>query len=299
VKCPQCECSIEVEPEMVGRRVTCPECDEGFLVPRRSPRDDEDDEPPRPRRKKRRKSAAGPNWGLIGGLAVGALVLAAGGVVAYRATRPKPEAVAADSGGKVPSGDPQPAPGKPDDRTTGPIIPGAGVPKSAPEPTLPPEPPLPNGWVRFTAKEVALAGHLPGPLSGPAESTSDMSIRVENRKYDYELPGQAGGYDLDVMILPVGATPTREQESVFLRLPRHQIERLAKGQVTAERSTTLAGAPATEFEFTVAGNITGVYRYGFVRAGGRLLFVMAKAGGPKVSPADRQAFLDSIRPAGR
>jgi hypothetical protein len=113
------------------------------------------------------------------------------------------------------------------------------------------------------------------------------------------VPEKGGSYALDIMILPAGAAPNPDQEAIFLRLPRHQIERLGKGRVTAERSTTLAGASATELEFVGPNNVTGVYRYGFVRAGGRLLFVMAAAGGPRVSPAERQAFLDSIRPAGR
>ena len=96
--------------------------------------------------------------------------------------------------------------------------------------------------------------------------------------------------------VPAGKTSLSEEEKgPFLRLPRHQVERLGKGRVTAERSTTLGGAPATEFEFSVA-NVSGVYRYGFVQAGNRLLFVMAKAAGPMIGRADAQSFLDSIRP---
>src|SRR5438046_709034 len=79
-------------------------------------------------------------------------------------------------------------------------------------------------------------------------------FHVKSQKYDYDLTAQGGGYSLDYMILPAGAAPRPEQEAVFLRLPRHQVERLGKGQMTAERSTTLAGAPATEIVFTVPGN---------------------------------------------
>jgi hypothetical protein len=74
---------------------------------------------------------------------------------------------------------------------------------------------------------------------------------------------------------------------------------LGKGQVTVERSASLAGSPATEFEFTIQGKVSGMYRYGFVRTGGKTLFVMAKAAGPKTVPAGARQFLDSIRPAGR
>jgi hypothetical protein len=42
-----------------------------------------------------------------------------------------------------------------------------------------------------------------------------------------------------------------------------------------------------------------VCRYAFVRAGGKHFFLIAVAGGPKIIPADRQAFLDSIRPGGQ
>jgi hypothetical protein len=246
-------------------------------------------------RKQPRKKAIGPNWALISGIAMGMVGLVLGGFVVYKATRPKPTETTRPN-----SSDTAGSPGEP---ARSPSVNLTGLdpsPSKRPlEPLLPPEPPLPPGWMRVSAREVNLVAHLPGTLKEPEESESDMGgYRVENRQYVFELPGEGGGYELDVMILPAGATPNAEQETQFLRLPRHQIVRLAKGQVTAERVTTLAGAPATEFEFAAAG-ITGVYRYAFVRAGGKSLFVMAKAAGPKVGPAERQAFLDSVRPAGR
>jgi hypothetical protein len=162
--------------------------------------------------------------------------------------------------------------------------------------------PLPDGWIKVVAKEVDLAAHWPGQPDDHSPSHSDMGVgrplQVENRGYDYQLQNGAGGLELDVMILPPGISPSEEEKAVFMRLPRHQIVRLGKGQVIAERATTLAGSPATEFEFTV-GTIRGVYRYGFVRTGGKMLFVMAKAAGENAVPAASRPFLDSIRPAGR
>ena len=151
--------------------------------------------------------------------------------------------------------------------------------------------------MRVTAGEVNLSAHLPGPLDEPNESQSDMGgYRVQNRGYSHELPAQGGGYELDVMILPAGATLNAEQEEQFLRLPRHQIVRLGKGQVTAQRETTLAGAPATEFEFTVAG-ITGVYRYAFVRAGGKSLVRDGEGGRPE-SQLGRPPDVPQLGPPG-
>jgi predicted Zn finger-like uncharacterized protein len=287
ISCPACDEEIEVDSEAEGRKVRCPECDERFVVPRRT-RQDEEDVPPR-KKKKRRKS--GPNWTVIGGIATGVLVLVVGGIIAYFVTRPKPD--------QVKTNDETPAPANAQA-----VIPGlphtVGTPPRRQTLELPPPPPLPKGWVRFSANEINLSAYWPGKPEGPEESESDMGgrgvLKVENRKYGYQLPGEGGGYGLDVMILPAGKTSLNEEEKgPFLRLPRHQIERLAKGRVAAERSTTLGGAPATEFELTIGG-ITGVCRYGFVRAGSRLLFVMATAAGPKVSRADAQSFLDSIRP---
>ena len=293
ISCPECETEIEVEAETEGRKVRCPECDERFVVPRRLRRDDDDD---RPRRKKKRRQA-GPNWALIGGIAAGVLVIVVGGIAAYLATRPKADAAR--------NSNETPAPASPQGGPA-PVVPGViGQPQLIPQtPVLPPPPPLPMGWLKLPAKDVNLTAYWPGKPHGPEESESDMGVRgvlrVENRKYTYQLPGEAGeggGFELDVMILPAGKTSlTEEEKGPFLRLLRHQIERLGKGRVTAERSTTIGGAPATELEFTVA-NLTGVCRSGFVRAGGKLLFVMATAGGAKASAADRQTFLDSIRPA--
>ena len=214
--------------------------------------------PRRPRKKKRRQEAAGPKWGLIAAVAVGVVVLVVGGVVAYKATRPKKEPPVAGSSDKerAPTS-PQPGPsGQQPNNSPG--------PKESSESQLPPPPPVPEGWVVHTAEEVKLQAHLPGKPRTPEESVSDMGgIHVENRLYSYALPMEGGGYELDVMILPVGANPSMEQQRIFLRLPRHQIERLARGQVTAERASTLGGSAATEIEFAVQG-ITGVYRYGFV-----------------------------------
>ncbi|HSQ56834.1 MAG TPA: hypothetical protein VLM40_13920 [Gemmata sp.] len=289
ITCPGCDEELEIEPEECGTRIKCPECGEKFTVPEKGRGTDDS----RPRKKKRGKAAAGANWGLIAGLAIGAVALVVGGLVAYKATRPKKELPVANSSSpenpppRLPFG---PAPAGPSD----PI--NSNSPK---EPDLPPPPPLPQGWVQFAAEDVKLTAHLPGKPKGIDDSESEMGgYRVKNRMYAYEVPMEGGGYDLDVMILPAGANPNAEQQGEFLRLPEHQIVRLGKGQVTAKRSATLAGAPAAELEFAVEG-ITGIYRYGFVRAGDRLLFVMAKAAGPKISPEDRLAFLNSIRPAGR
>lgn len=255
-------------------------------------------------RKKPRRRASGPNWGLIAGAMVGAVAIAIGGFLAYKLTRPRPDAAATGTTttDKAPTGTGKASTDADKSLTAphpSPFTPTGILPT---EPLLPPEPPLPDGWRRVVAKNVNLSAHWPGEPSEHEETESDMGIdgplRVKNRGYDYSLPGQGGGFELDVMVLPSGAPLNDVAKGVFLRLPRHQIVRLGKGQVTAERVTTLAGAPATEFEFTAAG-ITGVYRYAFVRAGGKSLFVMAKAAGPKIDPAERQAFLDSIRPAGR
>jgi hypothetical protein len=212
-----------------------------------------------------------------------------GAFVVYKVTRPK-EDRAADSGDS--------------DKNPPAVQPGLGLPPvNLPvEPRLPSEPPLLDGWIKVVAKEVDLSAHWPGQPDDHSPSNSDMGvgrpIRVENRGYDYQLQDGAGGLELDVMILPPGITPSEEEKGVFLRLPRHQIVKLGKGQVTAERPASLAGSTATEFEFTV-GTIRGVYRYGFVRTGGKTLFVMAKAAGENAVPAASRQFLDSIRPAGR
>jgi hypothetical protein len=105
-------------------------------------------------------------------------------------------------------------------------------------------------------------------------------------------------YTLGVMIVPEGISRSEEEKGVFQRVSRHQIVKLAKGRITAERQTTLAGAPATEYEFE-AEKRSAILRFGFVRAGGQLLLVRVIAGGPGVSAADAQAFLNSIHPAGK
>jgi hypothetical protein len=239
-------------------------------------------------RKKPRNKASGPNWGLIAGIAMGVVGLVVGGVVIYMATRPKAERAAAASN---------------DDAKNPPAVrPGLGLPavNLAAEPLLPPAPPLPEGWVRFTAEDMSLSMYLPGQPSEHAESGSDIGgHRVRNLGFSCELPGNGGECVVGALILPAGATMNAEEEGQFLRLPRHQIVKLGKGQVTAERATTLAGAPATELEFTIPGNITGVLRYGFVRAGGKSMFVIARAFGLNLARADARTFLDSIRPAGR
>jgi DNA-directed RNA polymerase subunit RPC12/RpoP len=288
ISCPACDEEIELEPGDEGRRIRCPECNERFVVPNRSRRDEEDE---RPRRRKK-PQMSGPNWAVIGGIAAGVMVLVVGGVVAFLASRPKADTAQNTTDAPAKSNSQSgPAPA---------ILGGIGQ-QQVQTPTLPPPPPLPMGWMKVTAKEAGLSAYWPGKPDGHGESESDMGgrgvLKVENRDYSYALPDQGGGYGLDIMILPAGKTSLNEEEKgPFLRLPRHQIERLGKGRVTAERSTTLGGAPATEFEFAAA-NVSGVYRYGFVRAGSRLLFVMAKAAGPKISQADAQTFLDSIRPA--
>src|SRR5262245_24770446 len=221
---------------------------------------------------------------------MGVVGIVIGGFVIYKAARPKADRTGADSN---------------DSNKGSPAVPpGLGLPPvSLPaEPLLSPEPPLPDGWIKVVAKEVDLSAHWPGQPDDHSPTNSDMGvdrpIRVENRGYDYQLQNGAGGLELDVMILPPGISPSEEERAVFLRLPRHQIVKLGKGQVTAERSATLAGSPATEFEFSVR-TIRGIYRYGFVRAGGKTLFVMAKAAGENALPAASRQFLDSIRPAGR
>jgi hypothetical protein len=232
---------------------------------------------------------------LIGGVMAGVLVLAGTGVGVYLATRPKPAQQAAADNPQDPNpADPSSArPGLP--QLPGVVLPGQGSAK--PRPQLGPAPPLPAGWVRLDTTDGRLSAYFPGKPHGPSEGHSDMSVRVEDEEYLYDLPGEGGGYQLTLMITPPGTTLRPDQEAVFLRLPRHQIERLARGTVTAERTTTLAGFPATELEFTVPEVGSGVIRYGFVHSGGRLLFVVASASGPKVAPADRRTFLDSIRPA--
>jgi len=213
-----------------------------------------------------------------------------GGVVAYKATRPKTE-----TADRVEPDRTQPA----HEAKSGFGLPLTNIPT---EPALPAEPPVPAGWVRIAAEEVDLSAHWPAKPSGPAESQSDMGVgralRVENRGYACELAGEGGGYELDVMILPPGTSLSEDEKAVFLRLSRHQIVKLGKGRITAERQTTLGGAPATEYEF-VAEDRSAVCRFGFVRSGGKLLFVRAIAGGPRVSAADAQAFFNSIRPAGK
>jgi hypothetical protein len=241
-------------------------------------------------KKKPRKQVSGPNWGLIAGIAMGVVGLVIGGFVVYKVTRPKEERAVAASNDLI-TGSPT-------------VQPGLGLsPVNLPaEVLLPPALPLPDGWIKVVAKEVDLSAHWPGQPDDHSPSHSDMGVnrplRVENRGYDYQLQNGAGGLELDVMILPPGLSPSEEERAVFLRLPRHQIVKLGKGQVTVERSASLAGSPATEIEFAV-GTITGVYRYGFVRTGGKTLFVMAKAAGPKTVPDGARQFLDSIRPAGR
>jgi hypothetical protein len=244
------------------------------------------------RKKRRHKVAAGPNWGLIVAAAVGVAAVIISGIVVYKATRPRGEQAVGNPG------EPDKSPPAQQPKS------GFGLPlTNLPiEPALPPEPPVPAGWVRIAAEEVGLSAHWPDKPSGPAESQSDMGVgralRVENRGYVCELPSGGGGYELDVMILPPGISLSEEEKGVFLRLSRHQIVKLAKGRITAERQTTLAGAPATEYEF-VAEDRSAVCRFGFVRSGGKSLFVRAIAGGPRVGAADAQAFFNSIRPAGK
>jgi hypothetical protein len=224
---------------------------------------------------------------LIAGLAMGVVGLAVGGIVIYKVTRPKSDQAAA-------------APNEPDkDPPGGRPVPGLPPGNLPAEPKLPPEPALPEGWIRFTAKEVNLSLHLPGQPSGPSEAESEMlRTRVRDLHYSYEMPAR-GALDLVVMIIPPGTTVQTDEQAVFRRLPRHQIERLGKGRVVAERSATLAGSPATELECVMPDDATVVCRYAFVRAGGHSLFVIATAAGLKLTPAEREAFLNSIRPAGK
>jgi DNA-directed RNA polymerase subunit RPC12/RpoP len=286
IACPECDETIEVDAGMEGRRVVCPECETKFTVPERGGR--------KRAGKGHRRPAAGPHWGLIGGIAAGVVAaLAVGGAVVYKATRPKPAAAAAEAAGKP--GEP-PAPAGGGAFPLNPNLPVPGVRGAELAPADPP-PPVPQGWAKYTMPDTNLAVYFPRNPGVPAESSSDMSVRVENRKWIIDLPGRAGGFNLDVMILPPGAVLTVEQEAVFYRLPRHQLEKLGKARFVAERPATFGAFKATEVEHVAPTGDPVVTRYGFVRSGGRQLFVIAASGGRSVPPADRKAFLDSIRPA--
>jgi hypothetical protein len=225
---------------------------------------------------------------LIAAAAVGAVVLVVGGIVVYKATRPKPDAAANATGDREKT---------PTVREQILGIPTGTVPA---EPQLLPEPALLDGWNRFTLKEVNLSLHLPGQPSRPSEAESDMlRTRVKDFQYSYEVPDRGGSYDLLVMIIPPGTTIHADEQAVFRRLPRHTFERRGKGRIVSEKSTTIAGSTATELECELPDKATVTCRYGFVQAGGQSMFVIATAGGPKVAPADREAFLNSIRPAGK
>lgn len=285
IECPECDEAIEVESGMEGRRVACPECGEKFTVPERKKAG---------AKKKRPAKAAGPNWGLIG--TVVALVLVVGGVAAYFATRKKPaapvetagkggDAPAPTGGGDTPFKLNLPIPG----------VKGAEVPSTPP--AEPPPPPVPQGWGRYTLPEANLSAHLPSPPSDIEKTTSDMSVRVENRKWYVELPNGAGEFSLDAMMTAPGTTLDREQEGVFFRYPRHALERQAKARFVAERAASFGSFKATELEYALPTGDPVVVRYGFVRSGDRLMFVVAVAGGKGISPAERAAFFDSIRAA--
>ena len=290
IACPECDEAIEVEAGTEGRRVVCPECGTKFTVPERGERKKSG------AKKKRRKQAAGPNWGLIGGLVAGVVALAVVGVVVYKGTRPKP-AAQGETAGK--SGElPGPTGGGDTSLKLNLPIPGVKGAEVPPPPSAGPPPPLPQGWAKYTMPDANLNVYFPGkPDDEPEKSFSDMSVRVENRKWGVELPGGGGGYNLDAMITPAGTTTlNREQEDVFYRYPRHALERQAKARFVAERPASFGGFKATELEYALPTGEPIVVRYGFVRSADRLMFVVAVAGG-KVSPADRAAFLDSVRPA--
>jgi hypothetical protein len=99
------------------------------------------------------------------------------------------------------------------------------------------------------------------------------------------------------MMVAPGLTLRRDQEDVFYRYPRHALERQAKARFVAERAATFGVFKATELEYALPTGEPVVVRYGFVHSGGRQMFVVAVAGGKAVAPADRAAFLDSIRAA--
>jgi DNA-directed RNA polymerase subunit RPC12/RpoP len=284
IACPECDEAIEIEAGMEGRRLACPECGEKLTVPERK----------KAGGKMRRKPAAGPNWGLIGGALAGIVALAVVGVVVYKATRPKPAAQGETAGkpGELPAptggGD---APLK----LNLPLPSGKG--DTPANPPAPPPPQVPQGWAKYTMPDANLDAHFPGKPDEVEESTSDMSVRVENRKWGVELPGGAGGYSLDAMITPAGTTLNREQVDVFYRYPRHAREKQAKARFVAERAATFGGFKATELEYALPTGEPVAVRYGFVRSGGRLMFVVAVAGGKGITPADRAAFFDSVRPA--
>lgn len=296
VRCPGCDSRVEVELEHEGRKVACPDCDETFTVPRRSRRDDEGDDAPKRKKKKGRKKSTGPNWALIGGLIAGVVLLTVGGVVVYRMTRPKPDTAKADTAKADQSGAAQPGPVPPTGNGGG-LLPQ--VPSGPDRPAVEPPPTPPVGWKRFTAKDNILSVNLPGEPEGSFEGESDMGVRVKDWQYSYRLPGGSGEYDLTIMILPP-TTPVvpPEAEAIMNRYPRHFFEKLAKAQFVAERAATLAGVSAKELEYRMPDGNTAVCRYAFVRGGGKLYFLIATVGGKAASPADRAAFLDSIRPGG-
>lgn len=287
IACPECGEAIEVEAGMEGRRVVCPECETKFTVPDRGERK-------KPAAKKKRpKKAAGPNWAVIS--VVGALVVAASGFAVYKTTRPKP-AEPVETAGK--SGE-QPAPTGGGDTPLKLNLPIPGVKGAEVSPTPPadPPPPIPQGWAKFTLPEANLTAHYPGTPSEVEKSTSDMSVRVENRKWSVELPNGAGEYSLDAMITTAGTTLRPDQEDVFYRYPRHALERQAKARFVAERVATFGGFKATELEYALPTGEPIAVRYGFVRSSDRLMFVVAMAGGKGTTHAARAAFFDSIRAA--
>jgi hypothetical protein len=95
--CPSCEHRLKVRDELAGRKVKCPSCGGGVVVPadegdeaavaRPSREAREADEDERPRKKKKKKKTS--NKGLVIGLAVGGVVLVAVTVLVIVLNLPK------------------------------------------------------------------------------------------------------------------------------------------------------------------------------------------------------------------
>lgn len=75
---------------------------------------------------------------------------------------------------------------------------------------------------------------------------------------------------------------------------RDEIVKVVQGRVVNERTLTIQGCPAKEFE-VAAGNATVVCRYVYLSERNRKRFFVIMAGGRNMTAADRAKFIESFR----
>lgn len=265
VNCPSCDEVIEIEPNWYGRKVACPSCGERF-VPRR-PGDDAEDPPARPRKK---------------------VVVDEDEEDEDDRPRPKRKKKKREE------------PPRPIGRGTkqlilvvailGPILLmclGCGgwvawlvyAPVSYPDP-----------WVSQSLPDGSFSMQFPEPPSSHPVGEGHGGAAGTKYLYEGDLPNAE-----EFAFGHLDGSPN-DFETTY-RMEMDNLRDLIGAKVTREREVTSAGCRGKEAELS-AGGAKVVYRILDASQGGRRRYLLVLAGGRKVSDADRNKFLDSLK-AGR